>query len=148
MNAFDHNFALFEVAAKALLWKDGKLLLLIGSQNGHYDFPGGRMDDSEKDLSLTDILAREIAEELGETIKFKVNDVAFVTKRYYQRDGKEHNILATYFNVDLISGDIVLSDEHTEFSWIDPKSILSHPENFITPDEYEQYKKYFEKHGW
>jgi 8-oxo-dGTP pyrophosphatase MutT (NUDIX family) len=142
MKTYDPRFALFQVAPKALLWKDDKLLLLI-HHKGTYDFPGGRMNVSEKDLTLTDILTREVREELGANIKFSIDNLAFITRRYGESNGYQHDILAPYFNVTLISGDITLSSEHTSFSWIDPKSILSKPENFMRVDEYEQYSKYF-----
>jgi len=142
MNAYDSDFALYEIATKSLLWKEGKILLVI-QPDGKYDFPGGRMDRSEMNLDLFKVLTREIDEELGATIKFKVRDFAFISKRYYKRDGIEHNILAIFFNVQYLSGEIKLSDEHIDFRWIDPKSIISSPELFVTPDEFKQYKSYF-----
>jgi 8-oxo-dGTP diphosphatase len=142
MNTYDNNFALFEIASKAILRKGNKILLLT-QFDGAYDFPGGRMDKSETSLELTDILSREIKEELGSSVKFNVRDIAFTSKRYYKSHGKEHNILAIYFNADYISGDIVLSNEHTHFSWINPKDILSSPDKFVTEHEYKKYKEYF-----
>jgi 8-oxo-dGTP pyrophosphatase MutT (NUDIX family) len=144
MNSYDSNFATYEIAAKALLYKDNQILLLTQSGDGAYDFPGGRMDKSEMELELTDILTREIKEELGPSVKFKVRDIAFVSKRYYMSHSQEHNILAIYFNVDYLSGDISISDEHTNFSWVDPKSILAHPDRFTTKNEYLSYKKFIQ----
>ncbi len=142
MNAFDSNFAQYEIATKALLWKDNKILLVI-QPDGKYDFPGGRMDRSEMNIDLINVLTREISEELSSGIKFKLRDFAFISKRYYKSNGEEHNILAIFFNVDYVSGAVKLSDEHIDYKWINPKSILTQPENFVTKDEFEQYNKHF-----
>ena len=145
MNSYDSNFAQYEIATKALLWNGDKILLVI-QPDGKYDFPGGRMDKSEMSIDLFNVLTREISEELSPSIKFKVRDFAFITKRYYKNERLEHNILALYFNVDYLSGAIKLSDEHIDFKWINPKSILEDSKNFVTSDEFQQYKKYFENH--
>jgi 8-oxo-dGTP pyrophosphatase MutT (NUDIX family) len=143
MNAYDSNFALYEIATKSLIWKGNEILLVI-QPDGKYDFPGGRMDKSEMSLDLFDILTREIAEELGSEFKFKVRDFAFISKRYYKGNDGEHNILAIFFNIDYLSGAVQLSDEHIDFRWIEPKTVLKHPELFVTKDEFMQYKKYFD----
>jgi len=142
MNSYDSDFAQYEIATKALLWKDNKILLVI-QPDGKYDFPGGRMDKSEMNLDLFVVLNREISEELSPSIKFKLRDFAFISKRYYRSKGQEHNILALFFNVDYVEGLVKLSDEHIDFKWIEPKSILNNPENFVTNDEFKQYKKHF-----
>jgi ADP-ribose pyrophosphatase YjhB (NUDIX family) len=136
-----YNFAYFQVAAKAIVQKGDDILLLVTS-DGYYDFPGGRMDESEIDLSLHDVLSRELREELGDDFKFDVGQVAFVAKRRYDKDNKDHRILATFFEVTYKRGTIKLSDEHAKSRWVNPESILDSPEKFISRDEYEQYKKY------
>jgi len=146
MNTFDSNFALYEIATKSLIWKHDKILLVI-QPDGKYDFPGGRMDKSEMSLDLLNVLNREIAEELGPEIQFKVKDLAFISRRYYKSNGVEHNILAIFFNIDYVSGLIQLSDEHIDFRWIEPKTALEHPELFVTNDEFKQYKEYFDGLG-
>lgn len=137
-----YDFALYEVACKAILKKQNNILLLL-TNKGHYDFPGGRMDKSEMNLKLNVVLEREIEEELGNGVKFKINNVAFVCKRYFKRDNLEHHILAIYYLVDYISGDIKVSDEHTEYKWIEPKSIFNEPIKFQSDSEYLEYKNYF-----
>ena len=142
MNAYDSNFALYEIATKSLIWKDKKILLVI-QPDGKYDFPGGRMDKSEMSLDLFNVLTREIAEELGPKLKFRVRDFAFISKRYYKSNNVEHNILAIFFNIDYLSGTVQLSDEHIDSRWIEPKTALKHPELFVTKDEFMKYKEYF-----
>lgn len=139
-----YNFAYFQIAAKSIVKKADNILLLI-TGDGYYDFPGGRMDESEIDLSLEEILTRELKEELGKDFKFEINDVAFVTKRKYDKNNKDFRILATFFEVAYRGGEIRLSDEHSSSKWVKPQSILADPKKFISKDEYEQYKNYVNK---
>lgn len=141
MNLYD--FAYFQVSVKAIITKDDDILLLI-TNGGYYDFPGGRMDEPEVDLSLHEVLTRELTEELGSNFKFDIGNIAFVAKRRYHKDNKEQRILATFFAVRYKSGVIELSNEHAKSKWIKPKSILDGPEKFISIDEYTQYKNYCE----
>jgi ADP-ribose pyrophosphatase YjhB (NUDIX family) len=136
-----NNHAYFQIAAKAIVKKDNKILLLKTKDN-HYDFPGGRMDESEVDLSLHEVLKRELKEELGQDFTFDIKEIAFVSKRKYDKDNKENRIIAIFFQVDYISGDILLSDEHERSEWINPKDIIGDPDKFISEDEYEQYCSY------
>ena len=136
-----NNHAYFQLDAKAIVKKDDKILLLI-TKDVYYDFPGGRMDESEIDLSLHDILKRELKEELSEDFHFDIKNIAFVSKRKYDICDQENNIVAIFFNVKYISGDILLSNEHADSQWIDPKDILGRPEKFISEDEYRQYSTY------
>ena len=139
----DH--ALYQVATKALLFKNDKLLLL-SEANGTYDFAGGRIDSTEFEIPLSEALSREIREELGDEIQYELGDIAFVTKRFYvDNTGFKHHIIALYFTAKYTGGDIKLSDEHAHFSWVNPTEILANPEHFVSQDEFEQFKKYFTK---
>lgn len=135
-----YNFAYFQIAAKAIIKKNDRILLLI-TQDGYYDFPGGRMDESEVELSLHNVLARELAEELGDKLSFDIGSIAFASKRQYGKN-QEHRILAIFYEVLYKSGGIKLSDEHSDSKWIKPNDILGNPEKFISKDEYKQYRQY------
>ncbi len=136
-----NDFAYFQISTKALLKRDKEILLLI-TNDGYYDFPGGRMDKSEIDFDLEKILIRELQEELGKNLKFKINDIVFAAKRHYDKNNLDHHVLALFFEVNYLAGNILLSDEHVKSQWIDPKSILKYPQKFISQDEYNQFKKY------
>ena len=137
-----YNYAYFQIAAKAIVKRDDKILVLV-TPDGYYDFPGGRMDETEVQLSLEDILRREILEELGSGFVFDIKSLAFVSKRGPDISKKSNRILATFFEVDYVSGEVELSEEHTESRWIYPKSILGTPEKFASEDEYLQYQRYY-----
>ena len=136
-----NDFAYFQVSLKTILRKEDSILLLI-TPDGYYDFPGGRIDKSEINLNFNDVLARELREELGNDLKFKTDNVAFVSKRFYDKNNTNYHILATFFEAQWLEGNITLSNEHTKSRWIKPHSILINPEKFISKDEYIQYKYY------
>ena len=131
----------FQVSVKAII-KEGQKILLLETPYGSYDFPGGRIDETEKDLELHEVLKRELQEELGNNIKFTVGDIAFVSKRRYTKNSKENRLIAIFYEADYISGKIELSDEHTKYTWVEPQSILNKPKKFMSEDEYTNYKKY------
>lgn len=108
-----YNFAYFQIAAKSIIKNNDDILILITS-DGYYDFPGGRMDESEIDLSLHEVLTRELEEELGGNFKFNIGDVTFVSKRRYDKNNKDFRVLAIFFEVNYKGGEVKLSDEHAK----------------------------------
>jgi len=142
MSLYDYMY--FQVSVKAIV-KDGPKILLLETPDDYYDFPGGRIDETEKDLELHEVLKRELQEELGNNIKFTVGDIAFASKRRYTKNNKENRLIAIFYEVNYISGEIKLSEEHDTYRWIDPQSILNKPNKFMSEDEYANYKKYMQK---
>ena len=59
---------------------------------------------------MQDAAEREVAEECG--LKIKLEEDYFSTKTY--SDGEINYV----FKASLISGDVVTSQEHTEFKWV------------------------------
>lgn len=102
------------------------------------------MNESEIDLSLHEILKREIKEELGNNLQFNIGKVVFVSKRRYNKFDNDFRVLAIFFEVKYISGQLKLSDEDSHSQWIKPEFILNTPEKFLSKDEYEQYKNYID----
>lgn len=139
MSLYDYMY--FQVSVKAII-KDGSKILLLETPYGAYDFPGGRIDETEKDLDLHEVLKRELQEEIGEKVKFTIGNIAFASKRRYTKNGKENRLIAIFYEVEYISGEIALSDEHDTFNWVKPTSILHKPEKFMSEDENTQYKNY------
>ena len=93
--------------------KQGEILILkrnsIDSDYpGLWDVPGGGVDDGEE---LIEAAEREAKEECGLEIKIEEN----YFNDFYHPQKKIH---VYGFKADLIGGDILLSDEHTEFKWI------------------------------
>lgn len=142
MRLQDH--ALYQVATKALIFNGDKVLVLI-TPGGYLDFPGGRVDESERDIAWEDALKREVEEEVGQSIIIEVESTCFVTKRQYTKDEKTHHIAAIYFKCEYKSGNITLSDEHGDFAWLTPSEIANHSKSFMSPDEEQRIKQYFSR---
>lgn len=138
-----NNHALWQLATKALIYNDKGQVLTLTTPDGYLDFPGGRVDESERATPWTECLQREVAEELGDDIKIEIGDIAFVTKRQYSRDGQTHYIAAMYFTAHYVSGDITLSEEHGAYAWATPADILAQNPKFVSTDEAEQLPQYF-----
>lgn len=134
------DYALYHVALKILLKKRDQILLLK-SPRGYLDLPGGRIDNVEDTTPLTEILAREIREELGESIKYKLGKPLFQYRRFFPK--KDWKIFLTVYEAEYISGEIQIFEEHSEYLWINPKEYNFKEEKFFNQEEYLAFKEYF-----
>lgn len=110
-------------ATKAFIVHNGKVLLLResgkygdGTNMGRYDVVGGRVQPGER---FDESLLREIREETGLVVKvgrpFFVNEWRPVVR------GEQWQIIGTFFECFADSNSVILSDDHDEFVWVDPK---------------------------
>lgn len=135
------EIAQYHVGLKVLLRRgDEYLFLHFNNPSGgsYYDWSGGRIDVGEEDIELMTILDREIREELGPTIQYKLGKPAFVSRRFFPNAGLK--IFLTMFEAQLLSGEIQLSDEHVHFEWLQPKDVK--PESFVSESEYQAWLAY------
>lgn len=79
--------------------------------------PGGRIDVGEEGISLKDILRREIDEELGKDFRVIMSE-PFTTWIRSWTPPKVGFVYLTGFRCSYVSGEITISDEHTETRWI------------------------------
>ncbi len=106
----------FRNAVKAFIVKENKLLLLKRRPNdvhkpGEWDIPGGRLDLGEDPFEG---LKRETKEEIDCDIEIIMPiDVHFFTR------GDGQKIQMTIFICKPINENIKLSEEHTEYQWVD-----------------------------
>lgn len=141
------DFALYQVGLKLLLRKGSKVLFLNMSitELNCWDLPGGRIDNVESKTPLVKILAREIREELGPSLKYKLGRPLFQFRRYVPSRGV-YNLLTVYEG-KYISGEIKLSSEHSSYEWIDPKTYRFARKDFLNGEEYNAFKEYFDQHA-
>ena len=112
------------VSLKALLVNPQGKILILRLDNGKEDLPGGRMDAGE---GIHDGLRRELREETGLDLDVTGVQPFFAGRRMYhgievERDGtRDEYVLCLYFVVPVGAVEIVLSNEHVSYDWIDPR---------------------------
>lgn len=119
-------YAYYQISLKIILKdRSGKILLLKcipnGSMPGYYDLPGGRINKNELTASLPKLIARELKEELGHTVRYKLHEQPVAIGRHWYHSkllGKKQNILWVLFEASFIQGKIKTSSEHTDYRWI------------------------------
>ncbi|TXI35272.1 MAG: NUDIX domain-containing protein [Candidatus Moraniibacteriota bacterium] len=106
------------LAVKGIIRKDGKILVLKRSEKddhkpGVWETVGGGMDKEE---SPQDALAREISEETGLVVSVGSPFNIFT----FKKDTGEFKVGITFL-CEYVSGEVVLSEEHAEYRWIEPR---------------------------
>ena len=138
------DYAIYQVGLKILLKKGSSVLFLTITDKEHYlDLPGGRIDNVESNVPLEKILAREIREELGPSVRYLLGQPVFQFRRFVP-SRNIYNFLTVYEG-EYISGKVKLSFEHSSFKWIDPKAYHFKKTEFMNQEEYLAFKKYFQK---
>lgn len=135
------DYGIFHIAFKILLRKGDKFLFLKTANKKYWDWPGGRADNVEYKTPIKKILEREVKEELGNKVKYKVGNIAFQHRRYFKP--RKIYILTTIYETKYLSGEIKLSSEHSSYKWINPKSYKFKEKEFICREEYLAFKEYF-----
>lgn len=115
------------VATRAFIVNEEGNVLIIreaegyagGSQVGRYDLPGGKIETSE---SYLDAIQREVREETG--LSIDVGDPFFVSEWYPGASGDTIQIIGIFFECTPQSTDVVLSDDHDDYQWIDPAAYV------------------------
>lgn len=108
------------VAVKGIIIRDDKILIIKRSLQdifapGGWEFAGGKIDYGE---SPEEALRREAMEETG--LKITVGKILYATS--FVRSSVQQNIVLTYL-CGTRSGDVVLSEEHEDFLWAEPKQL-------------------------
>lgn len=135
------DYANYHVALKVLMRKGDEILFLLASGD-RLDLPGGRIDNVEHDTPLPKILEREIREELGQDVKYKLGKPVVQFRRHVEHKG--WHVFLTAYEADFLSGTIQISPEHSGLQWINIKSFPEKPDLFFNPEEYEILKQYFD----
>ena len=111
----------FEVGVKGFILDGHKLLML--EERGRvekkgrdlWELPGGRIDVGEENLPIEEILFREVKEELG-LVKIEAGNIVSTWVRQLHED---HFVFLIGLACKYIGGEIVLSDEHASYKWVD-----------------------------
>jgi 8-oxo-dGTP diphosphatase len=117
----------FPIGFKAAIICDGKLLILKRREDdwrgGEWDFPGGAMDEGETPIES---LQREILEEAG------LNAEIVKPLRVWSMENEHgtQTVGVTFLASSNSNKDLKLSDEHSEYRWIDQSEM----KELILPD--------------
>jgi 8-oxo-dGTP diphosphatase len=110
-------------ATKAFIIHDGKVLLLKestkyadGANAGKFDVVGGRIKPGQR---FDESLIREIQEETR--LNVKIGRPFFVNEWRPIVRGEQWQIVGTFFECFAKSDKVILSEDHEEYVWIDPK---------------------------
>lgn len=127
----------FFVGQKAFIEKDGKLLLLIDPRN-EVDLPGGKIQIGENDLDES--LRREVREETGLEIEIgkPFTRWYFEFKPGHRNAGKQVYLVG--FRCAYKSGEVVISDEHSHFVWVDKEGYKKYADG---SGHYKAVEEYF-----
>jgi len=135
------DYTFYNVSLKLLLQKGNKILLLRTDQN-HYDLPGGRINKDEAKVTTEKIINREVKEELGSNVRFTIKEPIF----YFRTESKYGvEALIIVQKGDYLGGTIKLSKEHASYEWAYINKIKLLRKDFYPSDEekYIAFKKYF-----
>ena len=135
------DYGIFHVGLKVLLEKDSKFLFLKADNKINWDWPGGRIDNIEVATDLEKVLKREVYEELGPKVKYKLGQPIIQFRRYSR--SRDVYIFITLYEAKYISGEIKLSHEHSDYEWVDPKKNKLNQKDFFNTEEYSKLKNYF-----
>lgn len=102
---------------------EGKVLITQEPKHfvggGKWELPGGKIANGEEDISLEEILKREIFEELGAQFKVSIGPIIDVMRRPWDKEGRSADqVMLVVFKCAYDGGDIKLSDENINFAWI------------------------------
>lgn len=118
---------MIEIIARALILKEGKLLLCKSVPNSNYYLPGGHIEFGE---SAGQALKREVIEECGAEID-NLHFVGCFENKWGEPIHHEYNLIYT---VDIEETDVVSKESHILFEWIETsklKDLLFYPPEFI-----------------
>lgn len=137
------NYATFIISFKLILRKNNKVLILTESKTGFLDFPGGRIEQNEVNLPIKDLFKREVGEELGKNVKYKILGPAIQYRRYDKI--RKIYVLITAYEAKYLSGEIELSTEHDKYEWVDPRKYNLGKKKFNNNEERLAIEGYFKK---
>jgi 8-oxo-dGTP pyrophosphatase MutT (NUDIX family) len=135
------DYAIYQVSLKILLRKGNEFLFLKSANGKYWDLPGGRIDNVENDVPLEKILTREVKEELGSNLKYKLGKSVLQYRKFPK--SMKLPLFFSVYEAEYLSGDIKLSFEHSSHSWLDPKKYKLNRSEFASEGEYLAFKEYF-----
>ncbi|MFH0854511.1 MAG: NUDIX domain-containing protein [bacterium] len=143
VNSKMKKYETFMASFKLILKKGKKILILTERETGYLDFPGGRIEKKETTLPIKELFKREVGEEVGKRVKYKILGPVMQYRRYDKY--REIYVLVTVYEAKYLGGEIKLSGEHNKYEWADPKKLDLKTRKFSNEEEYLAKEEYFKK---
>ncbi|MFA5021951.1 MAG: NUDIX domain-containing protein [Patescibacteria group bacterium] len=111
----------FYVSLKILLQNNkGQFLILktpkaTSEFKGYYDLAGGTIDSNELKTDFAKIIKREVTEEIGLKVRYKLQLHPLAISKYKFSSGRCRFYIL--FKAKYLDGDIKISKEHTKYCW-------------------------------
>lgn len=132
----------YHLGIKALISNgEGKFLALKvnpeklrNTDEVYWDIPGGRVQTGS---TVEETLAREVFEETGLTVSSIGEPLGtYLSHIVIPTDQGTVGLLLSVYQVEVLTGDIVISDEHTEAAWVTQSELVErlrhkYPEGFL-----------------
>jgi 8-oxo-dGTP diphosphatase len=110
------------LATKAFIKYQNKILIIKesdkyadGTNAGKFDVPGGRIKPGQR---FDESLLREIKEETG--LEVKIGQSFFANEWRPVVKGVEWQVVGMFFECESASDKVILSQDHSEYLWINP----------------------------
>ncbi|AMK16080.1 NUDIX hydrolase [Methanobrevibacter olleyae] len=136
------------LTVRGLVRKEDKILVLRrhpkSKNNPHkWELPGGKVDPGE---FFDDALVRELKEETNLKVKIEGLFEAVEDRFKNRRTHKFINTIQLIMSLEIISGEVQLSDEHDDFKWANKEELKEfYEDEMLTGSlKYTLEKKNFE----
>lgn len=127
----------FQYCQKIVVFRHNFQEVLLAKRKGEndfdamYSFIGGKMEST--DTSIVSGLTREKNEEVGGNFKIKIYLDYSVNYFYVKNDG--HPMILPHYLAEYESGEIVLSDEYSDYRWVKTNELASFEPKIYTVEE-------------
>ena len=116
------NQKIQRISIKGIIYQEGKIFMLK-DEGGKWELPGGRIEFGEH---IEDTFRREFQEELGVT-SVDVGQPINIWDFTVAVKGDDYHFVIAVFECHVNLRDVVLSDEHSQYRWMDPDKISDYP---------------------
>ena len=99
----------------------------------------GGVEAKEQPIEALD---REMCEELGESVKYRVEDIYNTFQTILQND---RNIIGICFLCEYLGGEINLNEEHTEYKWVSLDEAIQLTDTLGLKEEFKLLKEKYPK---
>ena len=128
-----------QIILKAVIKRGDKFLTILRSPNAkflpeYWDFPGGKLDPGE---TLEEGIARETLEET--TLEIKPIEIVgtYIMNLKYKDEIVPFEVKV--FSTDVLSGDVKIGHEHTDFKWVAKEELLELKVEPFIPMYFEEH---------